>query len=277
MAVIAIGLFIISMVIWFFQQQRRSKGEKKIMLSALIIFSVAGIGLFMNQYLDYKQKLTQYMTTGQEYMRSYKDIDANEDADNAYYNTKLDDITHHFSMEESDVQVKLKLKHELEATAVFTVKNTNSTTMDEIPIAYMFRPRDEGTAILEDLSYCPFIQQMFARFLIMMGMQGIIILPFTVYITGTADVMTYLAATYIPLLFFGVIGFTSTIWLGGKLGSIATGTLWTAFIFIDQQIEHISIFRIAQHETILFSIGTIIAMSGLLLSTYQLKSKKVTQ
>lgn len=144
-------------------------------------------------------------------------------------------------------------------------------------IAYMFRPRDEGTAILEGLSYYPFIQQMFARFLIIMGMQGIIILPFTFYITGTADIMTYLAATYVPLLFFGVTGFTSTIWLGGKLGSIATATLWTIFIFIDQQIEHMSIFRIAEHETILFSIGTIIGMSGLLLGTYRLKSKKVIE
>lgn len=141
-------------------------------------------------------------------------------------------------------------------------------------IAYLFRPRNEGNAILERLSYYPLIQQLFARFVIVMTMQGVIVFPLSFFFVDSMEMFTYLVATYVPLFFFGVVGFISTIWFGGKIGAIATALLWALFVFVDQQVGEISIFRLVEQDTISFRLCMIIIISFLLLASVLLKDRR---
>lgn len=146
-----------------------------------------------------------------------------------------------------------------------------------ILIAYAFRPRNQGNATLEELSYYPLIQQMFARFVIVMGVQLILALPLTFFLLGSASTMAYIFGTFTPLFFFGTVGFASTFWLGGRAGTIITAFLWFMQILLDGQVKSFSLFRLPESDWFILANVFLILLSILLLGSIVLKREKATQ
>jgi len=62
-------------------------------------------------------------------------------------------------------------------------------------IGYSFRPKNEGNEIIETLSYYPIIQQMFTRFMIVMGFQLVVALPLCFFIVGRESTILYLVSS----------------------------------------------------------------------------------
>lgn len=144
-------------------------------------------------------------------------------------------------------------------------------------IAYAFRPRNEGNATLEELSYYPLIQQMFARFVIVMGVQLILALPLIFFFLGSASTMTYIFGTFTPLFFFGTVGFASTFWLGGRVGTIITSFLWFVQMLLDGQVQSLSLFRLPESDWFVLANVLLMFISILLLGSIALKREKVSQ
>lgn len=132
-------------------------------------------------------------------------------------------------------------------------------------IGYAFRPKDEGNHAIETLSYYPLIQQMFARFMIVMVMQCVIAFPLVFVITGKAGILTYMLKVFTPLFFFGVVGFVSTVWLGSKLGLLLTIMIWFVQIFFDKMS-----FSLFTQSNLLVHV-LIVGFSILLLGTVRLR------
>lgn len=144
-------------------------------------------------------------------------------------------------------------------------------------IAYAFRPRNEGNAMLEELSYYPLIQQMFARFVIVMGVQLMLALPLIFFFSGSASTVAYIFGTFTPLFFFGTVGFASTFWLGGRAGITITAFLWFVQMLLDVQVRSLSLFRLPESDWFMLANVLLILTSILLLSSIVLKREKGTQ
>lgn len=144
-------------------------------------------------------------------------------------------------------------------------------------IAYAFRPRNEGNAALEELSYYPLIQQMFARFVIVMSLQLILALPLSFFLLGSASTAAYIFGTFTPLFFFGTVGFVSTFWLGGRAGTIITAFLWFVQMLLDTQVQALSLFRLPESDWFLAASVLLMLISVLLLGSIVLKRKKGAQ
>ncbi len=144
-------------------------------------------------------------------------------------------------------------------------------------ISYAFRPKNEGNAMLEELSYYPLIQQMFARFVIVMGVQLILALPLIYFLLGSASTMVYIFGTFTPLFFFGAVGFVSTFWLGGRAGTIITGFLWFMQILLDGQVKSFSLFRLPESDWFMLANILLMFISIVLLGSIVLKRGKATQ
>ncbi|MBS4209312.1 hypothetical protein [Bacillus sp. FJAT-50079] len=134
-------------------------------------------------------------------------------------------------------------------------------------IGYAFRAKNEGNRIIETLSYYPLIQQMFTRFLIVITLQLVIALPLSFFVFGEASSVIYIASSFTPLFFFGVIGFVSTIWLGEKLGLLITLSIWFSQLFVKEPV-------LLQVPS-LFMHLMIISCSVLLLTSLLLKKREV--
>lgn len=141
-------------------------------------------------------------------------------------------------------------------------------------IAYAFRPRNEGNATLEELSYYSLIQQMFARFVIVMGVQLILALPLIFFLLGSASTMAYIFGTFTPLFFFGTVGFASTFWLGGRVGTIMTAFLWFVQMLLDGQVQSLSLFRLPESDWFMLANVLFMLLSILLLGSIVLKREK---
>ncbi|GGP10769.1 hypothetical protein [Oceanobacillus neutriphilus] len=144
-------------------------------------------------------------------------------------------------------------------------------------IAYAFRPRNEGNAALEELSYYPLIQQMFARFVIVMGVQLTLALPLSFFLLGSASTAAYFFGTFTPLFFFGTVGFVSTFWLGGRAGTIITAFLWFVQMLLDSQVQALSLFRLPESDWFVSANVLLMLISILLLGSIILKREKGAQ
>ncbi|MCM3109649.1 hypothetical protein [Lederbergia lenta] len=138
---------------------------------------------------------------------------------------------------------------------------------------YAFRSKNEGNQIIETLSYYPLIQQMFTRFIFVMGLQLIITLPLSFFILGNTNSYLYLIGAFTPLFFFGVIGFISTMWFGQKTGVILTVFVWSTQILFDKQFHYISLFQLPENDYFLFINACIFTVSILLLSSILVKQR----
>lgn len=134
-------------------------------------------------------------------------------------------------------------------------------------IAYSFRPRNEGNEIIETLSYYPIIQQMFTRFMIVMGFQLVLTLPLSFIVLGKDTTVAYLVGSFIPIFFFGVLGFVTTLWLGQRLGLSLTLVIWFSQVFVKKN----TLFQAPSNDYFLILNLSILGLSILLLSTILLK------
>lgn len=134
-----------------------------------------------------------------------------------------------------------------------------------------FRSKNEGNDIIEKLSYYSFIQQMFTRFIIVMGLQLLITLPLSFFILGKASSLLYLTGSFVPIFFFGVVGFISAMWFGNKAGVLITLFIWLSQMLVDQQLKFASIFQLPSNEHFLLVNVIVMGVSILLLSSMLLK------
>lgn len=136
-------------------------------------------------------------------------------------------------------------------------------------IGYSFRPRNEGNEIIETLSYYPIIEQMFTRFMIVMGFQFVLTLPLSFIVLGSDVTSLYLVSSFIPVFFFGVIGFVATIWLGQKIGLSLTLVIWFSQVLVKKNI----LFQVPGDDYFLSMNLAILGFSVVLLSTILLKNR----
>ena len=140
-------------------------------------------------------------------------------------------------------------------------------------MGYAFRSKNEGNSIIETLSYYPLIQQMFTRFIIVMGLQLVITLPLSLFILGNKSSILYLIGAFTPIFFFGVVGFVGTMWFGQRIGVLLTLLVWFSQILFDKQLKSASLFQAPGNEHFLLMNMIVLALSCLLLSSMLRKNR----
>lgn len=135
-------------------------------------------------------------------------------------------------------------------------------------IGYSFRPKNEGNEIIETLSYYPIIQQMFTRFMMVMGFQLVLALPLSLFVVGKESTIGYLVGSLIPVFFFGVVGFVATFWLGQKIGLTLTLLIWFSQVLVKKKL----LFQVPGNDYFLLMNAIIFSLSILLLSTILLRN-----
>lgn len=158
-------------------------------------------------------------------------------------------------------------------------ENTNDTTLGFTSwikwitllvitvVSYSFRPKNEGNEIIETLSYYPIIQQIFIRFLIVMGFQIILALPLSFIVIGKESTMLYIVSSFIPVFFFGVMSFVAIFWLGQKLGLALTLLIWFSQIVVKKKI----LFQLPNDDYFFIMNLLVFGVSILILSSVFLK------
>lgn len=136
-------------------------------------------------------------------------------------------------------------------------------------VGYSFRPRNEGNEIIETLSYYPIIQQVFTRFIIVMGFQLVISLPLSLFVIGKENTILYLVSSFIPIFFFGVIGFVAVFWLGQKIGLSIALFIWFSQVLVKKRV----LFLDPSNDYFLSVNVTIVGVSILLLCSILLKKR----
>ena len=142
-------------------------------------------------------------------------------------------------------------------------------------MGYAFRAKNEGNHLIETLSYYPLIVQMFTRFIIVMALQLAITLPLSFIILGRANSILYLFGTFTPILFFGVLGFVSTIWFGHRIGGLLALFVWFGQVLLENQLKFASLFQVSGNERFFFMNLVVLGVSCLLLSSVMLKNKQM--
>lgn len=142
-------------------------------------------------------------------------------------------------------------------------------------MGYAFRSKNEGNHIIETLSYTPVIQQMFTRFLIVMVLQLVITLSLSFIVLGGTNSVFYVLGSLTPILFFGVVGFVSTMWLGQKIGIAITLFVWFGQVLLEKQSTSISLFQLPGDGNFLLVNIIGVGVSFLLLSSIVLKNKRM--
>lgn len=142
-------------------------------------------------------------------------------------------------------------------------------------ISYAFRAKNEGNQDIEMLSYYPLVVQMFARFLLVMTLQLAITLPLSFIIMGKMHSLHYFLGSFTPILFFGVIGFASTMWLGQKIGMMLVLFIWLSQLVLEKKVTYISLFQLPSHEHFLLMNVIVLGVSLLILSSVGLKMVRV--
>ncbi|MCQ6561564.1 hypothetical protein [Paenibacillus mendelii] len=139
-------------------------------------------------------------------------------------------------------------------------------------MGYAFRSRNKGNDIIEQLSYYSLIHQMLTRFIIIMVMQAVVTLPLTMVILGKESSLPSLLGSFMPVLFFGVTGFISAMWLGHKRGVILTLLVWFSQMLLDQGHKGPSIFQLPGDEHFVWMNAVMVGLSCLLLGTLLYKN-----
>jgi len=136
-------------------------------------------------------------------------------------------------------------------------------------IGYSFRPKNEGNEIIETLSYYPMILQILTRFMIVMGFQLVLTLPLSFIVVGKESTVLYLVSSFIPVFFFGVMGFVAIFWLGQKIGLSITLFIWFSQVIIKKKL----LFQAPGDDYFLVMNMIILVLSILLLSSVLLKRR----
>lgn len=134
-------------------------------------------------------------------------------------------------------------------------------------IGYSFRPKNEGNEIIETLSYYSMIQQIFTRFMIVMGFQLVLMLPLSLLIIGKESTTLYVVSSLIPVFFFGVIGFVAIFWLGQKIGLSIALFIWFSQVLVKKRL----LFQAPGDEYFLSVNVILLGVSILLLGSVLLK------
>jgi hypothetical protein len=142
-------------------------------------------------------------------------------------------------------------------------------------MGYAFRAKNEGNQLIETLSYYPLIVQMFMRFIIVVALQLAITLPLSFIILGGSNSIYYLLGSFTPVLFFGVIGFVSTIWLGQKIGLLLALFVWFSQTLLEKQLQSASLFQLPENEGFLLMNIVVLGISILLLGSVTLKNRQM--
>ncbi|MBW7474784.1 hypothetical protein K0T92_08500 [Paenibacillus oenotherae] len=139
-------------------------------------------------------------------------------------------------------------------------------------MGYAFRATNQGNDIIEQLSYHSLIQQMFARFIIIMALQLVMTLPLSFFIVGGESSLLYIFGSFVPIFFFGVVGFSSAMWLGPKIGVILTLFIWFSQMLLDGGYQAASLFQLPGNEQFLWMNGGLLGISCLLLGSVLYKN-----
>lgn len=142
-------------------------------------------------------------------------------------------------------------------------------------MGYAFRTQNEGNDIIERLSYTPLIQQMFTRFIIVLVLQIAITLPLSFIVLGGVSSASFIISSFMPLLFFGVVGFVGTIWLGQKLGAILALVVWFGQVLLEDRLKFTSLFQVPGNDYFMLVNLIVLGISCLLLSSVTLKSRQL--
>ena len=141
-------------------------------------------------------------------------------------------------------------------------------------MGYAFRSKNEGNEIIETLSYYPLVQQMFTRFMIVMAIQLAITLPLSFIILGSVSSVLYLLSSFTPILFFGVVGFVATMWLGQKIGILLALFVWFAQVLLEKQLKFAALFQLPGNDYFVLTNIVVIGISVLLLFSVPLKNRQ---
>lgn len=137
-AVYVIAILIFAFMLFIFKRNRRSKGEKQVLLALLAITMAVAFFISFIRFTDYNQAFNQYVETGNYYLETFlldyegKSEEEYYDYIYQYYDEMQDDESYDFSIETSDLDVLLKEGHQLEATNQLTIKNNGKEATNEV-------------------------------------------------------------------------------------------------------------------------------------------------
>ncbi|MBN6205300.1 hypothetical protein JYK21_02460 [Ralstonia pickettii] len=137
-AIYVIAILVFAFMLFIFKRNRRSKGEKQLLLVLLSITMVVAIFISFIRFTDYNQAFKQYVETGNYYLETLlADYEGETEEEYyeyiyQYYDEMQDDEPYDFSIETSVLDILLKADHQLEATNHLTIKNNGKEATNKV-------------------------------------------------------------------------------------------------------------------------------------------------
>ena len=133
-AIVLLGIAVIVVTLLLFRRYRRSNKEKKMIPITLTIFIIPTIVLSGMRFMQYEQALKQYVTTGQQYVESFKgdDDESYNKWMNSYYEYNKDDQPYEFSMEKTNLSVELQADDQINVQSTLTIQNNGNEAVNDV-------------------------------------------------------------------------------------------------------------------------------------------------
>lgn len=145
-------------------------------------------------------------------------------------------------------------------------------------VAYAFWPKNEGMSILEKLSAYTLMQQLSARFVLVVGFQMIAAVPLSWMIGGDAASLGGLLLSWaVPMFLFGAVCFVLSNWVSTQAALGFCLALWTAQVLFHAKLKYFNLFSAPGEPYFLPSRLTALGISLLLFGLFYLWKRRAVQ
>ncbi|GIP38488.1 hypothetical protein J31TS4_17680 [Paenibacillus sp. J31TS4] len=138
-------------------------------------------------------------------------------------------------------------------------------------IGYAFRPRDEGTELLEQLGQYSVLEQTLARLAIVTGFQLAVALPVSAFVYRGESGLSVTAFTIgwtAPMLFLAVLGFVLIQWAGIRLAFTGILALWAFTLAAGERLAWMRWFLLADEPGFVTGRLWLLGAAAVLLALY---------
>ncbi|MBW8348261.1 ABC transporter permease [Bacillus sp. IITD106] len=131
-AIVLLGFVVIILALLLFRRHRKSYKEKKLIPIIATIIIIPTIVLSGMRFMQYDQALKQYISTGQQYAKSFDGEGNYDEWMNSYYEVYKDDQPYDFAMEKTNLSVELQTNDHISVKSGLTIKNNGSDAVKDV-------------------------------------------------------------------------------------------------------------------------------------------------
>src|SRR5690625_1586335 len=136
LVVFLFGIVVILMALLLFHSNRQIKGERKAIICLIVILILPTLFLGGIRYTQYNEAFKQFTTTAKMYVQEYEESAGLEydEWQNSYYDSSLDHTTYDFSMNQTDLTVRLQDRNEIDVTSHLTIQYHGEEPINEVKL-----------------------------------------------------------------------------------------------------------------------------------------------